>query len=68
MKKLIILILIFAAVTCLYPLHNFNARYLELDIKYTLKENGTQIFEYFHRVKLLNATRGYGERDRKSVV
>ncbi len=61
MKKIIILILIFAAVTCLYPLHDFNARYLEVDIKYTLKEDGTQIFDYFHRVKLLNATRGFGE-------
>ncbi len=61
MKKIIILVLIFASVTYLYPLHSFNARYLELDIKYTLEKDGTQIFDYFHRVKLLNSTRGYGE-------
>jgi hypothetical protein len=62
MRKVIPAILIFVAVvTCVYSVHDFNARYLEIDIKYTLKSDGTQIYDYFHRVELLNSTRGLGE-------
>jgi len=62
MKKAIIPILIFvAAVTCMYATYDFNARYLEINVKYTLESDGSQIYDYFHRVKLLNSTRGFGE-------
>ncbi|MEN8154822.1 MAG: DUF3857 domain-containing protein [Acidobacteriota bacterium] len=61
MKKIIILIIILTAVFYVYPVNDYNARYLDLEIKYTLKNDGTQVFDYFHRVKLLNSTRGFGE-------
>jgi len=62
MKKAIIPVFIFVAVvTCVYSMHDFNARYLEVNVTYTLKTDGTQIYDYFHRVKLLNSTRGFGE-------
>ena len=61
MKKIIILIVVMVAVSNLFPQNDYNARFQQLKIKYTLKKDGSQVYDYYHRVKLLNTTRGFGE-------